>query len=141
MKKYNDVEVIINNKKYTLCGYESDSYLQMVANYLNDKYAEMRKCDSFVLMDQDTKSTLIQLNIADDYFKEKEKLRKMEEDLEQNTNEALEVIQENILLESKIDVLQEELNRLKLENQEAQKKVVKLETELESKNRDYKKRR
>ena len=141
MKKYNDVEVVINNKRYTLCGYESDSYLQMVANYLNDKYAEMRKSDGFVLMDQDTKSTLIQLNIADDYFKEKEKLRKMEEEWEQNASEVLELRNEKISLQSKIDVLQEELNKLKLENLEAQKKVGKLETELESRNRDYKKRR
>ena len=141
MMKYNDVEVIINNKRYTLCGYESDAYLQMVAAYLNDKYVEMRNSDGFVLMDQDMKSTLIQLNIADDYFKEKEKLRKVEEDLEKQTNDAYELIHENISLQSKIDLLQEELNKLKSENLEAQKKIVKLETDLENKNRDYKKRR
>lgn len=142
MKKYNDVEVIINNKRYTLCGYESDTYLQTVANYLNDKYIEMRNNDGYTRMEQDMKSVLIQLNIADDYFKEKEKLRKMEEDLEKKTNDIFELKHNNISLQSKIDVLQEELNRLKSENMEAQKKMVKLETELESsKNHEYKKRR
>lgn len=141
MKKFNDVEVIINNKRYTLCGYESDAYLQMVASYLNDKHIEMKKNEGYSRMEQDMKSTLIQLNIADDYFKEKEKLRKMEEDLEKKTSDIFELKHENISLQSKIDVLQDELNKLKYENLEAQKKMVRLETELEERTRDYKKRR
>ena len=142
MKKYNDVEVIINNKRYTLCGYESDAYLHMVANYLNDKYVEMKKSDNFMHMDQDMKSILVQLNIADDYFKEKEKVYEMGEDLERKTNDIFELKHNNISLQSKLDVLQNELDKVKLENMEAQKKIVKLETELEnSKHHDYKKRR
>ncbi len=141
MKKFNDVEVIINNKRYTLCGYESDAYLQMVASYLNDKHIEMKKNEGYSRMEQDVKSTLIQLNIADDYFKEKEKLRKLEEDLEKKTNDIFELKHANISLQSKIDVLQDELNKLKFENLEAQKKMVKLETELESQNREHKKKK
>ena len=142
MKKYNDVEVVINNRQYTLCGYESDAYLQMVAKYLNDKHMEMRNSSNFSRLEQDVKSMLVQLNIADDYFKEKEKLQKLEEDLEKKENEISELKHENISLQSKLDVLQSEVDRLKLENLEAQKKMVKLETELEnSKHYDYKKRR
>ena len=142
MKKYNDVEVIINNKRYTLCGYESDAYLHMVANYLNDKYVEMKKSDNFMHMDQDMKSILVQLNIADDYFKEKEKVYEMGEDLERKTNDIFELKHNNTSLQSKLDVLQNELDKVKLENMESQKKIVKLETELEnSKHHDYKKRR
>ena len=142
MKKYNDVEVVINNRQYTLCGYESDAYLQMVAKYLNDKHMEMRNSNNFLRLEQDVKSMLVQLNIADDYFKEKEKLQKLEEDLEKKENEISELKHENISLQSKLDVLQSEVDKLKLENLEAQKKMVKLETELEnSKHYDYKKRR
>lgn len=140
MKKLNDVEVIINNKRYTLCGDESDAYLQMVAGYLNDKHIEMRKNESYSRMEADMKSTLIQLNIADDYFKEKEKLRKMEEDLEKKTSDIFDLKHENISLQTKLDALQNELNKLKYENLEAQKKMVKLETELESKKHEHKKR-
>ena len=32
MNKFNDIEVIINNKRYTLSGYESEEYLQRVAS-------------------------------------------------------------------------------------------------------------
>ena len=114
MKKYNDVEVIINNKRYTLCGYESDAYLHMVANYLNDKHIEMKKSDNFMRMDQDMKGILVQLNIADDYFKEKEKVYEMGEDLERKTNDIFELKHNNISLQSKLDVLQDELDKVKL---------------------------
>ena len=40
MNTKNDIEVAINNKKYVLCGYESDEYLQKVALYLNQKINE-----------------------------------------------------------------------------------------------------
>ena len=142
MKKYNDVEVIINNRRYTLCGYESDAYLQMVATYLNDKHIEMKNSDSYARLEQEVKSILVQLNIADDYFKEKEKVQKMEEELERKTNDIFELKHNNISLQSKLDVLQGELDRIKLENMEAQKKMVRLETELENaRHHDYKKKR
>ncbi|MCR5331762.1 MAG: cell division protein ZapA [Lachnospiraceae bacterium] len=35
--KRNDTEVFINNKKYTLSGFESEEYLQKVAAYINTK--------------------------------------------------------------------------------------------------------
>ena len=141
MKKFNDVEVIINNKRYTLCGYESDAYLQMVATYLNDRHIEMKKSDTYNRMEPEMRSTLLELNIADDYFKEKEKLHKIEEDLESKSNDIFELKHENISLQSKVDVLQEEVSRLKDENLEAQKKIVKLETELAERSRDYNKKR
>ena len=38
MNKKNGVEVIINGKRVSLGGYESEEYLQRVASYLNAKY-------------------------------------------------------------------------------------------------------
>ncbi len=35
-----DAEVLIGGKVYTLCGYESEEYLQKVASYINNKLAE-----------------------------------------------------------------------------------------------------
>ena len=42
-----DAEVIIGGKVLTLCGYESEEYLQKVASYINNKLAEYGKVDSF----------------------------------------------------------------------------------------------
>ena len=39
MKKKNDVEVLIDGRKYTLCGFESQEYIQKIASYINRKLA------------------------------------------------------------------------------------------------------
>ena len=57
MKTRTDIEVIIDNKRYTLCGYESEEYLQKVASYINGKYAELKKQDNaYRLMDAEMKN-------------------------------------------------------------------------------------
>ena len=71
-----DTEVIIGGKVFTLSGYESEEYLQKVASYINNKTAEYAKVESFKRQPLDTQSVLLQLNIADDYFKAKRQDRK-----------------------------------------------------------------
>lgn len=141
MKTYNDVEVIINGKSYTLYGYESDAYMQMVASYLNDKYEEVRMSKSYNKMDQEMKGVMMQLNIADDYLKTRGKLRELEEDMEKKNTDIFDLKHETISLQSKVDMLQEELTKEKSEHVEAQKKIVKLETELEERTQELKKRK
>ncbi len=141
MKTYNDVEVIINGKSYTLYGYESDAYMQMVASYLNDKYEEVRMSKSYNKMDQEMKGVMMQLNIADDYLKTKEKLFELEEDMEKKNTDIFDLKHETISLQSKMDMLQEELTKVKEEHIEAQKKIVKLERELEERTQELKKRK
>lgn len=140
MKELNDVEVIINNKRYTLCGYESDAYLQMVASYINDKYDLFKQQESYSRLEADVKNTLMQINIADDYFKEKEKVRNLESELETGNNQLFDIKHEVISLQSKLDELKKELDKEKEDYIEAQKQIVKLETELkEREHREHKK--
>ena len=74
MKNKNDVEVLINGRRYTICGFESAEYLQKVATYINSKYAEFKNQDYYYNLDMELRSILLAINIADDYFKtEKEK--------------------------------------------------------------------
>ena len=47
MKKKNDVEVLIDGRKYTLCGFESPEYIQKIASYINRKLAEFHKQEGF----------------------------------------------------------------------------------------------
>ena len=66
-----DTEVIIGGKVLTLSGYESEEYLQKVASYINNKLAEYGRVESFRRQPVDTQHVLLELNIADDYFKAK----------------------------------------------------------------------
>ena len=54
-----------------LSGYESEEYLQRVATYINNKLAELKKLDGYARLSQELKSILLELNVADDYFKAK----------------------------------------------------------------------
>ena len=73
MKKKNDVEVLIDGRKYTLCGFESPEYIQKIASYINRKLAEFHKQEGYARLDLDLRNTLLAINIADDYYKEKKK--------------------------------------------------------------------
>lgn len=130
MNKKNDIEVLINNKKYVLCGYESEEYLQKVASYINNKYVEFRLKDSYGKLDTDLKNVLLEINIADDYFKAQKQVRELEEDMEQKNNELFDMKHEIIAAETKIEALTTELEELKSDYLEAQKNIIKLETEL-----------
>ena len=69
-----DTEVIIGGKVFTLSGNESEEYLQKVANYINNKIAEYAKVEGFKRQPIDVQNVLMELNIADDYFKAKDQV-------------------------------------------------------------------
>ena len=38
MRNKNDVEVLIDGRKYTICGFESAEYLKQIASFINLKF-------------------------------------------------------------------------------------------------------
>ncbi len=130
MSKYHDIEVIINNKRYTLSGYESEEYLQRIASYINSKHIEFRNKDAYKFLDADLKNILMQINIADDYYKTRDKMKDIEKDNEAKSNEIFDLKHDLISNQTKFDTAQKEMEELKKELYEAQKKIVRLETEL-----------
>lgn len=130
MNKYHDIEVIINNKRYTLSGYESEEYLQKIASYINNKHIEFRNKDAYKFLDSDLKNILMQINIADDYFKTKDHIKELEKENEAKSNEIFDMKHELISVQTKLDTALKEAEELKKELYEYQKKIVRLETEL-----------
>ena len=81
MSSKNRAEVLIDGKIYTLSGYESEEYLQKVATYINSKLVEFKKLEGYSRQSRENKSILLELNIADDYFKAKKQAEMLEEEL------------------------------------------------------------
>ncbi|QHQ62486.1 cell division protein ZapA [Anaerocolumna sedimenticola] len=135
MNKMNNIEVIINNKRYTLLGYESEEYLQKVASYINNKHMEFKKQDFFKSLDSEMKSVLMEINIADDYFKTRNQIKEIENDNESKSNEIFELKHELISAQTRLDAATKEIAALKQELNEAQKNIIRLETELMDKNK------
>lgn len=130
MNKRTDIEVIINGKRYVLGGYESEEYLQKVASYINSKITEFKQQDFYRTLDNEMRSILLQLNIADDFFKLKNQLKQLEIENESKSGEIFDLKHEIIMFQSKLETAEKEIQALKKENVEEQKKVVRLETEL-----------
>lgn len=118
MAEKTTAEVIIGGKVYTLSGYEGEEYLQRVASYINNKMNELDAVEAFRRFPVDMKSVLVHLNIADDYFKAKAYVEKLEKEVE---------IKDKELYNLKHDLIS---NQIKTENAEAAVK------ELESQNKE-----
>ena len=130
MSSKNKTEVLIDGKIYTLSGYESEEYLQRVATYINNKLAELKKLDGYARLSQELKSILLELNVADDYFKAKNQVEIVEEELAQKDQELYDLKHELISTQIKLEDAAKELEALKEQTTEYQKQIVKLETEL-----------
>ena len=125
-----DKEVIIGGKVFTLSGYESEEYLQKVASYINNKMAEYNKVDSFRRQPLDTQNVLLQLNIADDYFKAKKQISLLEEEIQGKEKELYNLKHELIAAQIKLENTEKNIKSLQNEVNESARKIVRLETEL-----------
>ena len=113
MSRKNNVEVSIGGKVYTLSGYEGAEYLQKVASYLNHKISEMHSAEDYRKLSPDMKAMLLQLNLADDYFKARDQIEKLQKDMERKDREIYN--------------LKHDLVSAKLEAQKNQKDLKELE--------------
>lgn len=133
MSSKTDTEVIIGGKVFTLSGYESEEYLQKVASYINNKVNEYSKVESFRRQPLDTQSVLLELNIADDYFKAKKQISILEEELQVKEKELYDLKHELISAQIKLENSEKQSKELQKELNENAKKIVRLETELKDK--------
>ena len=130
MSSKNDTEVIIGGKVIRLSGYESEEYLQKVASYINNKIAEYNKIDGFKRQPIDTQNVLLQLNIADDYFKSKKQIELMEEQLSEKEKELYDLKHELIATQIKLENTEKNSKNLQTKLDDSSKKIIQLETQV-----------
>ena len=133
MKNMNDTEVLINGRKYTICGFESDEYLQQIASYINRKFTEFKKKDYYAKLDLDLRNVLLAINIADDYHKAKTKANDYRSESELKDTMVLDMKHEIINLNEKIKTYESEKEKMQASLEAAEKKIIELETRLKQK--------
>ena len=111
MAEKNAVKVMIDGKIVTLGGYESEEYLQRVANYINHKITEMEQATMYRRMSPETRSTLLAVNIADDYFKAKIQADSTEQEIEDKDKESYNIRQDLVAAQMEIERLKKELEQ------------------------------
>lgn len=131
MSAKTSAEVVIDGKVYTLSGYEGEEYLQKVAAYINSKINEFDALDGTRHLPGNMKSTLIQLNIADDYFKAKAQVEKLERDLDLKDRELYDLKHDLISNQIKTEGADARIKELEAENRELLLNKARLEATLE----------
>lgn len=131
MSSKNNTEVIIDGKIFTLSGYESEEYLQKVAAYINNKISEFKQDEAYKRQNIDVQKALLDLNIADDYFKAKKQADTLETELENKDKQLYEIKHELIAAQIKIETDEKESEDLKKQLSELQKDVIRLETRIQ----------
>lgn len=131
MAEKTSAEVIIGGKVYTLSGYEGEEYLQRVATYINNKINEFNSMEELRRFPNDMKATLLQLNIADDYFKAKAQIEKLEQEIEQKDKEIYDLKHDLISNQIKSESDEKSLKELETQNRELLLNKAKLEASLE----------
>lgn len=131
MSAKTNAEVVIDGKVYTLSGYEEPEYLQRVATYINTKIAEFDGLDGVKTLSSNMKSVLLQLNIADDYFKAKAQVEKLEREIELKDKELYDLKHDLISNQIKTEETDERIKELEAENRELLLNKARLEATLE----------
>lgn len=131
MSAKTSAEVVIDGKVYTLSGYEGEEYLQKVAAYINGKITEYDTLEDYRHLPLNMKSTLIQLNIADDYFKAKAQVEKLERDIELKDKEIYDLKHDLISSQIKTETAESTMKELEAENRELLLNKARLEATLE----------
>lgn len=128
----NDVQVIIDGKVVTLSGYESNEYMQKLASYIDSKIKEYSDNENFRRHNFDMRHIMLELNLADDFFKSKRQVELKQEELDLKDKELYDLKHELIAVQLKLENAEKKLTKTKKDLSEAQKNNVRLETELKS---------
>ena len=129
MAEKTSAEVIIGGKVYTLSGYEGEEYLQKVATYINNKLGEFQGMEELRHLSGDMKATLLQLNIADDYFKAKDQVNQMLTEDDDKDKQIYDLRHEVIEVQIKYESAQKMIEEYKDKISELQRQIIKLEAE------------
>ena len=95
--------VPIGGKTYTLSGNESEAYLQEVASYLNGKIEQLKSDEEYRNVPLDMRGVLLQLNLADDYFKARSEIRQLQKQLEEREQDLSDLKHELVATQMKLD--------------------------------------
>ena len=101
MAAKNDIDITIGGKTFTLSGVESEAYLREVASYLNEKLKNFSDDAAYWKLPNDMRNVMLQLNLADDYFKERSRVEELEskvQGLEEHRDRAMQELAEKGLL-------------------------------------------
>lgn len=133
MDKKNNFKITLAGKSYTLSGNESSEYLKNIGSYVENKYNEYSGNLAFRTQSADMQHILLQLNIADDYFKCREELALQNSKLEEQKREMEKLQSSLVAMQVKYENLESSTKLIEKQYQNAKAKISRLEAKLKNK--------
>ncbi|MBR6325266.1 MAG: cell division protein ZapA [Lachnospiraceae bacterium] len=128
-----DTQVVIAGRVLHLSGYETAEYQQRIASYINDMMAEYAKIQSYQNQPEDMKAILLEINIADDYFKAKKQIDLLNQELDDKEKEIYDLKHDLVAAQMRLETMTQQVADLQKNLAENAKKIVQLETQLKGK--------
>ena len=128
MSSKNYIDVVIDGKIYNIGGFESEAYLQKVASYINNMILEFKKNEDFRMQKPDMQRILLEINIANDYFKAKKQADLLEDDLSIKEKEVYDLKHELILSDAKAQTATDELENALEKIKQLEKEIIRLQS-------------
>ncbi len=129
MAERRDIPVVLNDRVYTLSGYENDDYIQSVVNYINGKLSECKASEQFRRLNKEHQNMLIALNIADDFFKAKNQAENLSEEDTEKEKQLYDLRHEMIEAQIKHESDMRLVEEYKEQVNALQRKLIQLEAE------------
>lgn len=124
MSDKSDVQVVIDGNVITISGDESAEYMQKVARYVNNKKSEIESSEDFKSLSREYQSLLLSLNIADDYFKARDKVDSLTAELEDMNKKLYDIQHEQIETRIKYESAVKMMDDYKGQVADMQKKLL-----------------
>lgn len=132
MSSKNYIDVVIDGKIYNIGGFESEAYLQKVASYINNMIVEFKQNESYRMQKIDMQRILLEINIANDYFKAKKQADVLESDLEIKEKEVYDLKHSLMSADIKVETVEKELSKANDKIKDLEKEVIELKAKLKS---------
>jgi len=109
-------QITVNGKEYTVLSEDSGEHVARVAYYLNQKIAEIKGTN--VGMGQNMLVTLVALNLADEFLKQRDQVRAAQREINslQEENRQLQLSGMSAGNEGELKRLQDQVAKLEREN-------------------------
>lgn len=115
MDSKHNTEVLIDGKIYTLAGSEEEGYIQRLASYINEMILTLKRQEGFTKQSAEYQNVMIELNMADDYFKAREQIVRLEQQKAEMEKETYSLKHELVATQMKLEAAKHELSVAKKE--------------------------
>lgn len=125
------LSVVIDGKVYMLSGGSSETYMQKIASYVDNKIRQLKSMNGYQKLSPDYRNILLALNLAEELFKVQDEKDVSSKEYHETEEELYRLKQELVEKDMRIETANRLVIEYKTKVNELQKRIIELETKHE----------